>query len=137
MDAEELTHLSSNRADTHHFRGNSDARHNLPNYIAATGSSATQHPDWQRFDLTSETTGVDGYIPTSELATLVDHFHLIPDPEGEIVLRTTAFEDAFNADGTPWAAIAIDLAESLDTRESRAGHNELAELLTKMRHHER
>ncbi|WP_188830687.1 helix-turn-helix domain-containing protein [Nocardia camponoti] len=137
MDADELAHLSSNRADVQHFRGDSDAVRNLPNYIVVTGSSATQHPLWERFDLTSEARGVEGYIPTSELETLVDHFHLTPDPAGEIVLRATAFEDAFFGGDTPWAAIAVDLTESLDTRESRAGHNELSELLERVRHHER
>ncbi|MBF6213975.1 helix-turn-helix domain-containing protein [Nocardia puris] len=137
MAPEELTHLSANRAVVHRFRGDSEATHDLPNYIAVTGSSATRHPLWQRFELTSEPTGVDGYVPASELEPLVDHFHLVPDPAGEIALRTTTFESAFLGGHTPWAAVAVDLTESLDTRESRAGHNELTELLERMRQHDR
>ncbi|WP_069159792.1 helix-turn-helix domain-containing protein [Nocardia altamirensis] len=137
MDADELAHLTDNRATTHRFRGDPVAVHNLRADVALTGASATRHPYWQRLELTSETTGVDGYVPATELAALVDHFDLIPDPAGEIVLRATTFEEAFVGGGAPWAAVAVDLTESLNTREHRAGHHELTTLLEGIHHRDR
>ncbi|WP_167472813.1 helix-turn-helix domain-containing protein [Nocardia arthritidis] len=137
MDADELAHLSANRAITHRFRGDSVAVQDLSTTIALTGSSATRHPHWSRLELTSQTTRVDGYIPTTELATLVDHFHLMSDPAGAVILRATTFEEAFVGGSTPWAAVAVDLTESLDTREHRAGYHELTNLLEEVRQRDR
>lgn len=97
--------------------------------IAITGSSAiATDPDTaRRFGLAAGgalAESVDGY--TTDTASLAAKLYLTPDPRGNVTLRQTRFAPPPpRADD---ATIALDLAESLDSRLRRAGLDKLAEL---------
>lgn len=101
----------------------------LRDRIATTGSAAiAADPDTaRRFGLAASgapAESADGY--TTDTAALVTDLYLTPDPRGNVTLRQTRYAPAppFADDAT----IALDLAESLDTRLRRAGLDKLSEL---------
>ncbi len=84
-----------------------------------------------RFGLAQEgpATGVDGYVLAGDRASVVAGLHLVPDPDGEVTLRSIERGVGFDNGSTPIAAIALDLMDSLVTRERSAGQHVLSELL--------
>jgi hypothetical protein len=79
--------------------------------------------------LTGAARQLDGYIPLSELESLQEKFGLVEDPSGNVTVRGVSIEDAFENGITPHAAIFLDLAGSLNTRESAAGLREAGTLI--------
>ncbi|WP_156658013.1 hypothetical protein [Mycobacterium kyorinense] len=63
------------------------------------------------------------------METLQEKFGLVEDPSGNVTLRGVSVEDAFEDGITPRAAVFLDLAGSLNTRESVAGLQEAATLI--------
>ncbi|MEU7142178.1 hypothetical protein ABZ942_22210 [Nocardia sp. NPDC046473] len=99
-----------------------------------SGTSALTEADLARLGLTRAADRLDGYIPSDALGPIVDGFGLSADVAGNVVLRTVTTEDAFADEQPPRAAIALDLAESLDTREHAAGLRDLTALLGDLSH---
>ncbi|WP_137725505.1 hypothetical protein [Prescottella subtropica] len=136
--AHDIAFLARRRAVTHRMRGwGAGTRTLLAERLAVTGRSAVEYGGLAtRFDLGSGIVGagVDGYALDSDYGALVDECGLIPDAsEGDVVIRVVTSPVAF-ADGiTPLAAVALDLMESLDTRERSAGVRVLEELLDDIR----
>jgi excisionase family DNA binding protein len=97
--------------------------------IAITGWPAiVADPDIaRRFGLAADGAPVDsadGY--TTDAAALATELYLTPDPRGNVTLRQTRYAPAPPL--ADEATIALDLAESLDSRLRRAGLDRLAEL---------
>jgi hypothetical protein len=97
--------------------------------IASTGWPAiSADPDAaRRFGLAASGApgeSVDGY--TTDAAALATELYLTPDPRGNVTLRQSRYAPAPPLAGD--AAIALDLAESLDIRLRRAGLDKLVEL---------
>lgn len=73
------------------------------------------------------TNGIDGYLDTSALDGVVSRHGLIRDDEGRVTLRGTGMDLAVVRDLAQRSVVlaALDLAESLDIRERRAGPDAL------------
>ncbi|WKN61251.1 hypothetical protein HJ581_0047575 [Rhodococcus opacus] len=69
-----------------------------------------------------------------DLAGVIDTFGLVADGQGDVTLRVvTGLDRFFTTTTLPVAAVAVDLMESLDTRERSAGAWVLGELLDDFR----
>lgn len=120
IEADVLVSAVRNRAIVHRFTAHRAAVTGLEQQLVASGGRAAFG------DLTAATsTGVDGYIATTDLDRLVDEFVLATDGAGDVdvTVRTTSFDFAIvvaiAATGDTLAA--VDLATSLDSRERAAG----------------
>ncbi|MBS9376337.1 hypothetical protein [Rhodococcus sp. B50] len=88
-----------------------------------------------RFGLTTgHPSGVDGYVLDAHVETLVDAYGLVPDLAGEVTLRVVSRPLLSCTEGVvPVAVVAVDLMDSLNTRERGAGMGVLQELLDALR----
>lgn len=84
--------------------------------------------------------GVDGYVGMGDFDALAEDYGLINDREGDVTIRVVSdrnphfcppHEDTGRR--SPIAAVAIDLMDSLDTRERSAGISVLQELINGLR----
>lgn len=71
----------------------------------------------------AETSDIDGYLGTADVDGIVMRHGLIRDDEGRVTLRATTMDLDVVRDlaGRGEVLAALDLAESLDVRERRAG----------------
>lgn len=98
----------------------------LPTGTTALNDSAVA----DRFGLADARTDVlEGYLDTFSAAKLVNELSLVEDPAGNVIMHIV--DDAFEGPCTPDAAIAVDLMESLNSRERAAGENMLEEIFTR------
>lgn len=129
---DDLQYLASRRARVLVFRARPTVLPDLTGYVVPTGASALSAMQLRELGLTAADRNLDGYVPAVELARLQGKFGLIEDSSGNVTLRAVTVEDAFSGGVAPPAAIMLDLAGSLDTRESAAGRRETAALIKKM-----
>lgn len=130
--ADDLRYFAARRARVLVFRARPSVLSDLAGYIVPTGVSALNATQLRELGLTAADRNLDGYVPVSELAGLQKKFGLVEDPSGKVTLRAVTVEDAFSGGEAPRAAIMLDLASSLDTRESAAGRHETAALIKNM-----
>ena len=81
------------------------------------------------------TNAIDGYLATTDLEVVVSRHGLIRDDTGSVTLRATSMDldvvrDLISAGDV---LAALDLAESLDVRERRAGTDALHRVLGEFR----
>ncbi|KAF0849253.1 hypothetical protein [Nocardia caishijiensis] len=126
---DDLVRLTKNRAEAHRFRCHPSVLRELEPHLLLTGASQLATPDAASFGLTTANDSIDGYVPVESVAALTEAYLLKPDPVGQVTLRTVVEERAFTDGKLPVAAVALDLAESLNNRERSAGLAILAELL--------
>lgn len=71
----------------------------------------------------AETNAIDGYLATDDVAAVVSRHGLIGDDTGRVTLRATTMDLDLVREVCDSALVlaALDLAESLDVRERRAG----------------
>ncbi|OMC51950.1 hypothetical protein A5742_17610 [Mycolicibacterium fortuitum] len=99
-----------------------------------TGVSALQDPAMSAlFGLAPVERGVDGYVRESDFDDLVNALGLFDDVEGSMTVRVVPDDAGYGVDHVLVAAVAADLAESLDGRESAAGKRVLNNLLNDFR----
>jgi len=128
IQSEELVERTRGRADVQRYAGHSSSVGRLRAEVVDTTASAA------RLGLAA-TASVDGYLARSDLASIVARHGLIEDESGTFALRATGFhldvvaELAERGD----ALAALDLAESLDIREQRAGLDGIARALDAFR----
>lgn len=79
----------------------------------------------------ARTTDLDGYINRDQIVYLIGRYFLADDAAGNVTLRVVNADNGLLRPGdvADLPAIALDLAESLDTRLNRAGHRYLDQLL--------
>jgi len=127
--ASELCWTTRRRATVHRMRGwgkNEGLLH--------SGVSALRDPAMSElFDLTAVERGADGYVCASNFADVVKKLGLIDDVAGDVTVRAVPDDSGYAVDHVLTAAVAVDLAESLDTRESAAGLRVLEDLLDAFR----
>ena len=82
-----------------------------------------------RFGLTGCGASAEGYAMAGDADEIATMLAMVPDPAGNVVIRETALTEPFDEGSTPLAAVAIDLMDSLATRERSAGIRLLEELL--------
>jgi len=128
IDAERLVERSRARAVVTRYRGHPSGKRRLSERIVGTSETG------QLLGL-AHASAIDGYVAASELANVVREFGLIRDESGDVTLRATTMPLDVVADlaasGTTLAA--LDLAESLNTRERTAGLTALARALEEHR----
>ena len=126
----EVTARSRNRAELHRFHVHPSALSRLARDVIESG--ATQGVG----GLTAARNRLDGYVATAALPRLVQRYRLMPDPGGDVVLRTTAMAPDVIADlaeGRRHVLAALDLAGSTDARERSTGERLLDRALEKLR----
>ncbi|UUE28656.1 hypothetical protein LRQ08_29815 (plasmid) [Rhodococcus qingshengii] len=136
--AADVAYLARNRATTHHmdtWDGDGDVLIR-GGYLAATGISAVIHvPETAtRFGLSSASHDkVDGYVLGDDVDDVVEQFGMLSH-NGDVTLRVvSALNPFFRTATLPIAVVAVDLMESLDTRQRSAGTRVLQELLDDFR----
>jgi hypothetical protein len=99
-----------------------------------SGVSALRDPAMSElFDLTAVERGADGYVQAREFADLVTTLGLVEDRDGDVTVRVVTEDAGYAVDHVLTAAVAVDLAESLDTRESAAALRVVDDLLDAFR----
>ncbi|WP_431954242.1 helix-turn-helix domain-containing protein [Nocardia lijiangensis] len=133
-DIDDLLYLASRRARILRFRAHRSALDELSTWVVPTGAFALDDARRRTFGLTTAETDLDGYIGSDTVDSAIDQFGLIEDPAGTVTLRVVTEEHAFTGGTTPQAAVALDLAESLNSRERSAGRGQLASHMKGIRH---
>jgi len=121
----QLCWMTRRRASVHRMRGRGTVTGLLASGVSALHDEAMS----ALFDLTAVDGGVDGYVRARDLARMVDAAGLVDDVDGEVIVRVVAEDAGYMVDHVLPAAVAVDLAESLNTRESTAGIRVLEDLL--------
>lgn len=129
LTAEDLEHLAGGRAQVRRFRARESQLDDLGEYVVPTGGAALSDAQLRQLGLTGAERYLDGYVRLSEVETLKEKYGLIEDPSGNVILRGVSVEEAFEDGATPVAAVFLDLAGSLNTRESAAGLREASSLI--------
>lgn len=128
---DEVIAAARNRATVRRFRATGDTISKLRDYVVVTGGSAMQDSEVASiFGLAGGGGFLDGYVPAGVADEMAEAFYMEEDPNGNVTLREVEFEEALTFDA-PTAAIALDLAESVATREHSAGRSVLEKLLEK------
>ena len=120
-DSDDLAYLATRRALVRRFRGRLSTLDDLASYVVPTATSVLDDAQLRQWGLTRAQKALDGYVPAGDFDALAARFGLVEDAAGNVTLRSVTFEDAFAAGRTPRAAVALDLTESLNTRERSAG----------------
>jgi excisionase family DNA binding protein len=127
--ATEVAWLARARAHVHQMQGWGRDTGLIP-----TGVSALREPRLATlFDLSPVDRGSDGYIAARHFDDMVTNLGLFDDIEGDIVVRVVPDDAGYAVDRLLIAAVAVDLSESLDTREASAGERVLNDLLDAFR----
>lgn len=130
MDADTVRILARNKDKTLRFRISPDGITILIDHLIVSGAAAMQDQD------TAETFGMsggggiaEGYVMAGDARALADALGMVEDPEGNAIIHEVDFRDPFEEGKAPVAAIAVDLMDSLATRERSAGRRVIDGLL--------
>lgn len=135
MTASRVHSLARNRSLVHRYRGHQSVAGMITGEVMATGNAAiAANPEVaHRFGLAASQARVDGYVGTERAEEIAAGFALTADPDGDIVLRAANLKYVSRDGSTPVAAIALDMMDSLATRERSAGERVLNDLLDAFR----
>lgn len=128
-DASQLCWMTRRRAAVHRMQGWGDDKGLLSSGASALHDEAMS----SLFDLAAVDRGAEGYVRARDFAALVTALGLFEDVDGELTVRVVPDDAGYAVDRVLTAAVAVDLAESLDTRESAAGMRVLTGLLDAFR----
>lgn len=127
--ATEVAWLARGRARVHQMQG-----WGRDNGLIVTGVSALREPQLAAlFDLSPAERGVDGYVAARHFDDVVTNLGLFDDIEGDVTVRVVPDDAGYTLDRPLIAAVAVDLSESLETREAAAGERVLDDLLDAFR----
>jgi hypothetical protein len=128
LDALELVERSRGRARVSRYRAHSSARTRLMSELVTSADAET------RLGLVGGDR-IDGYVEVDAADGLVERHGLIRDDDGSVVIRATTFDLSVIRElaGRGTVLAALDLAESLDIRERRAGVDGLDAALRALR----
>lgn len=128
LSALELVERARDRAVVAHYRAHSSAgTYLLADLVSSVEVSA-------RFGL-ADTTRIDGYLKINDVADLVSRHGMTRDEDGRVTLRATKIDLSLVRDLSSRGVVlgSLDLAESLDLRERRAGTQALERVLEDFR----
>ncbi|PYI64379.1 DNA-binding protein [Arthrobacter livingstonensis] len=126
MSATELTAAVSTKDRTERYRIATSGVERIKPHLLGTGAAALNDPQVARhFKLAGGGGTVEGYIEAGEASRLIDAYSMVPDPGGNVVLHIVKLTVPFKAGKTPTVAVAVDLMNSLATRERNAGEQVL------------
>ena len=127
---DEVHQLARNRALVKRYRATPTAVDMLRQSLIPTAGSAMRDEETAaRFGLTGGGGFVDGYATAGDGDRFASALAMVEDPSGNALIRETALAEPFAGGRTPLAAVAVDLMDSLATRERSAGARVLTELL--------
>lgn len=130
MTANDVYILSRDKAVTTRYRAVPEAVTMVDEYLIPSGGAAMRDEETAaRFGLTGGGGYAEGYLIKGDASPLVASFGLVEDPQGNVTIHEVESEEAFTDDRAPVAAIAVDLMDSLTTRERSAGIRVLEQLL--------
>ncbi|OIN82105.1 DNA-binding protein [Mycobacterium malmoense] len=127
--ASELCWMTRRRATIHRMQGWGKGTGLLHSGVSALRDPAMS----ELFDLVAVDRGADGYVGARDFAHLVRTLGFFDDVDGDVTVRVVPDDAGYAVDHVLTAAVAVDLAESLDTRESAAGTRVLEDLLDAFR----
>lgn len=128
LGATELVERTRERADVSRYAAHSSAgQYLLAELVYATDAAGPLG--------LAGTNSIDGYLAAADVAGVVSRHGLIRDDEGRVTLRATSMDLDVVRDLSERsvALAALDLAESLDVRERRAGLDALDRVLAAFR----
>lgn len=130
-DAERFAVMVRNRATSYRYRASESFLDGIADRLIPSGVSNLSVAD---FGLAAGGSTVEGYTDSRGRQDCVREFLLVPDQVGNVILHETSFLDMSTASGgTGVGVTAVDLAESLETRERTAGLVVLQQLLHRVR----
>lgn len=121
--AEDLVAVMRMRARVKRYRASASFLGRIARDVTITGTAAIDADVTlaHEFGLAAAGRGfVDGYLDAEVSERIVGTCHLVADPRGNVTLRVTDVDALRDAPVSP-VVVALDLAESLDTRERAAG----------------
>lgn len=128
---EDLVRATRHRAKVSRYRASPSFIERLSLEVVTTGTTSIDVSAKlaQVFGLTRSTQkSVDGYATAAQVNRLIRGYKLAPDPVGNVTLRVTELQSLF--EGGNEVVIALDLTDSLDSRERNAGLDFLTARLT-------
>lgn len=129
MSAQQLVRATRMRADVRRYRSAVSFLDMVKDAVTLTGSAAIDSDLAlaRKFGLAgSDRDLVDGYVDEKSVRRIVRECHLAEDADGNVTLRVTTIDALLR---TSAVVVALDLAESLDTRDRSAGLAYLARRL--------
>jgi len=128
LGAEELVERTRGRASVSRYVTHRSAVERLWTELVDTSSAA------ERLGLAT-TNAIDGYVAMTDLKSVVSRHGLIRDDTGSVTLRSISVDLDVVRDVVSVGDVlaALDLAESLDVRERRAGIEGLSRMLGEFR----
>ncbi|MHA7269519.1 helix-turn-helix domain-containing protein [Arthrobacter sp. HLT1-20] len=132
MDTAELAAAVGTKDQVKRYRIAPSGIPRAADYFLPTGTTALNDSEVaDRFGLAAGRTDVlEGYLDTVRASMIVNGLSLVEDPAGNIIMHIVDDGYAFEGPCTPDAAIAVDLMESLNSRERASGENMLKNILT-------
>jgi excisionase family DNA binding protein len=128
--AEDLHLLARNRATVKRYRATPAAVERLrPRIMLTAGSALRDETTAARFGLSGGGGIAEGYATVGDGEKFAKALGMVEEPSGNVVIRETALAEPFGTGRTPLAVVAVDLMDSLSTRERSAGIRVLTELL--------
>ena len=132
MDPEELAAAVSTKDCIQRYRIHPSGIPTVQDYLIPTGVAALNSPETaSRFRLAAGADIAEGYIDPEDALQLIEAFSMVPDPQGNVIMRLVSTMEAFVDDIPLTAAIAVDLMDSLSTRERRAGEQAFHDIVFK------
>lgn len=127
MTAAEVVERARDRAEVTRYAGHASTAPRLRTELIETAGAAAALG-------LADAGSIDGYLAASAKSATVARHGLRRDEEGRFTLRATGMELAVVADlaERSLVLVALDLAESLDVRESRAGRDVLESALASL-----
>lgn len=129
-DADTVRILARNKDKRLRFRISPDGLTVLIDYLIVSRAAAMQDKD------TTETFGMsggggiaEGYVMAGDARARVDALGMVEDSDGNDIIHEVDFSEPFEEGKAPVAAIAVDLMDSLATRERSAGRRIIDGLL--------
>jgi excisionase family DNA binding protein len=127
----ELVWQTRRRMSTKRFRASQSFIQKIGDELVLTGRSCISVLD---SDLTEQSGILEGYA-CSSLEDMEKRYHLVEDVSGNVIIHIAEREHQLSdsIEQAPIAAVAADLAITLDTRERNAGLSTLRRLLNEFR----
>jgi hypothetical protein len=122
MSAEELVRATWGRASVRRYRASTSFIDRIRQQVTLTGASAIDADGAiaGQFGLAAaQREEVDGYVDSATAQQLIARFHLVDDARGNVTLRVADNEQGGRRVAST-VIVALDLAESLDSRERAA-----------------
>lgn len=128
MTSAELVARARERAEVTRYRGHSSSDQYLRGALVLPADAA------RRLGLAAPGT-IDGYLASDDVVGVARSHGLVRDDEGRVALRATTMDLDVVRDLANRGVVlaALDLAESLDVRERRAGRDALSRALEGLR----